>query len=61
MQIVTDMGTHGAYVWPSYAAFIVIFAALAWWAVSSNSQARARLKVLEESRKTSEQPSGTTT
>lgn len=50
MQIVTDMGAHGAYVWPSYAAFVVVFGALAWWAVSANARARARLETLEKNR-----------
>lgn len=51
MQIVTDMGAHGAYVWPSYAAFVVIFAGLAWWAISANAKARARLESLEDTRR----------
>lgn len=51
MQIVTDMGAHGAYIWPSYAAFVVIFGGMAWWAVSGNARARARLAALEEGRK----------
>lgn len=54
MQIVTDMGAHAAFVWPSYAAFVVIFGALAWWAISSNAKSRARLETLEASRKSAE-------
>jgi heme exporter protein CcmD len=54
MQIVTDMGAHGAYVWPAYAAFVVILSALVLWATTSNSRARARLEVLEQARKSTE-------
>lgn len=52
MQIVTDMGAHGAYVWPSYAAFLLIFGLLAWWAVAANTKARKRLEELEKIRQT---------
>jgi heme exporter protein CcmD len=51
MQIVTDMGAHGAYIWPSYAAFVVIFGAMIVWAVVGNRRARTRLAALEARRK----------
>lgn len=57
MQIVTDMGAHAIFVWPAYAAFIVLFGGLVWWAASSNARARARLETLEKSRKSPETPS----
>ena len=50
MNIVTDMGAHGAYIWPSYAAFLLIFGALIWWVSASNTKARRALDQLETSR-----------
>ena len=47
MEIVTDMGAHGAYIWPAYAAFVVIFAALFWWAASTNAKTRKQLEEME--------------
>ena len=54
MQIVTDMGAHAPYVWPAYAAFVVLFAGLIWWAATSNTRTRDRLETLEKSRKSPE-------
>jgi heme exporter protein CcmD len=50
MTIVTDMGAHGLYIWPAYAAFLVIFAALIAWAWHGNAKARADLAKLESKR-----------
>ena len=47
MEIVTDMGAHGAYIWPAYGAFTVIFVGLYWWAASSNAKARKKLEEME--------------
>ncbi|MGB0507535.1 MAG: heme exporter protein CcmD [Pikeienuella sp.] len=51
MQMVTDMGAHGIYVWPSYAAFAAIFLGMAAWTIVSNRRARTRLAELEARRK----------
>lgn len=51
MEIVTDMGAHARYVWPAYAAFAVIFAALVIWVWRSGARARAELKRLEDGRR----------
>lgn len=51
MQIVTDMGAHGAYVWPSYGAFVAIFGAMILWTVIRNRRARTQLAELEARRK----------
>ncbi len=41
------MGAHGAYIWPAYAAFVLIFAALFWWAASTNAKTRKQLEEME--------------
>lgn len=51
MEIVTDMGAHGLYVWPAYAAFAAVFAGLAFWAWRGAAKTRAGLKRLEETQK----------
>ena len=47
MEIVLDMGRHGVFIWPAYAAFAVIFLGLFWWAVGSNARAKAKLDAME--------------
>ncbi|MEM7544877.1 MAG: heme exporter protein CcmD [Pseudomonadota bacterium] len=47
MEIVTDMGPHGLYIWPAYGAFVLIFAGLVVWAWRGNARAKAELARLE--------------
>ncbi len=47
MEIVVDMGAHGRFIWPAYAAFVVIFAGLALWIWRTNAKAREDLAKLE--------------
>ncbi|MEM7270861.1 MAG: heme exporter protein CcmD [Pseudomonadota bacterium] len=50
MEIVLDMGAHGRFIWPAYAAFVVIIGGLYWWIAASNARARAKLDELERDR-----------
>ena len=50
MEIVTDMGAHGRFIWPAYAAFVLIFAGLVIWAWRGNAKARENLTKLEGKR-----------
>ncbi len=50
MEIVTDMGAHGAYIWPAYGAFTVIFVGLYWWIASANAKTRKKLEEMERTR-----------
>lgn len=50
MEIVTDMGAHGAYIWPAYAAFAAIFVGLYWWIASANARTRKKLEEMERKR-----------
>lgn len=47
MEIVFDMGAHAPFVWPAYAAFVLIIGGLFWWVLAANARARARLSELE--------------
>ena len=47
MEIVTDMGAHGVYIWPAYGAFALIFAGLYWWIASANAKTRRKLEEME--------------
>ena len=51
MEFVFDMGRHGVYIWPAYAAFAAIFVGLGWWVIRSNAKARARLEAMERREK----------
>ena len=42
-----DMGAHAIYVWPSYAAFLVIFIGLVIWVRAAGAREKARLAKLE--------------
>lgn len=44
MEIVTDMGEHALYIWPSYAAFIVTFGGLWLWVRITGARAKAELE-----------------
>ena len=46
-----DMGDHAIYVWPSYAAFILIFIGLAFWVRAVGAREKARLSKLEAEKK----------
>lgn len=50
MEIITDMGAHARFIWPAYAAFVVIFVGLAVWAWRGNAAAKAELEKLEAKR-----------
>lgn len=50
MNIVTDMGAHALYVWPSYAAFVVIFGGLWLWVWRTGARAKAELEARERER-----------
>ena len=51
MEIVTDMGAHGAYIWPAYGAFVVIIAGLFWWIAAANAKTRKKLEEMERKSK----------
>ncbi|MEM7523846.1 MAG: heme exporter protein CcmD [Pseudomonadota bacterium] len=51
MEIVTDFGAHGRYIWPAYAAFAVIFIGLVVWAWRGSVKTRAGLERLERETK----------
>ncbi len=42
-----DMGAHAIYVWPAYAASVVIFAGLVIWVRAAGAREKARLEKLE--------------
>jgi len=50
MEIIIDMGAHARFIWPCYAAFVVIFGGLAIWAWRGNTAAKAELEKLEKRR-----------
>lgn len=50
MTFVWDMGPHGLYIWPAYAAFALVFLGLALWAGRSAARARAELERRERMR-----------
>ena len=50
MEIVFDMGPHGAYIWPAYGAFVAIFVGLYWWIASANARTRKKLEEMERKR-----------
>lgn len=45
-----DMGAQAIYVWPAYAAFVVIFGGLVLWVRRSGAREKARLETLEETK-----------
>lgn len=50
MEFVFDMGDHARFVWPAYAAFVVIFSGLCLWVRMSSKKARAELERQEQAR-----------
>jgi len=42
-----DLGPHAAFIWLSYAAALLVVAALIAWAFGGEARARARLQDLE--------------
>lgn len=50
-QFSADMGDHAIYVWPSYAAFALIFIGLVVWVRSVSAREKARLAKLEAGKK----------
>ncbi|MEM8752531.1 MAG: heme exporter protein CcmD [Pseudomonadota bacterium] len=48
MEFVWDMGDHAVFVWPSYAAFLAVFAGLAIWAWRGSAKTRESLARLEK-------------
>ena len=45
-----EMGGWAAYVWPSYAAFAMLLALIAWRVAHRNAQVRTQLELMEAHR-----------
>jgi len=51
MSAFFDMGGYGAFVWPSYAASVIVLGLLIAFSVSGHARARAEIRRLENEAK----------
>ena len=51
MSAFFDMGGYGAFVWPSYAASVIVLALAVLFSVSAHRRAQAEIRRLEDQAK----------
>ena len=51
MSAFFDMGGYGAFVWPSYAASVIVLGLLMAFSISSHARAQAEIRRLENETK----------
>lgn len=51
MSAFLDMGGYGAFVWPSYAASVIVLALAVVFSVSAHRRAQAEIRRLEDEAK----------